>query len=539
MTTRKSNNRTEAKGKPVKTIDLTAEDVTKVEASQAEVSASISKPAAASKAEAAAEKAESTVAAKEAVEKKTGEAVVASDGPKEDLQNKDPLDEKAQAAVEESAKADDAGVAEKEPSADDLKQPSEDSGGDGASPPSPVAPAVDAPKSGGFAGGFVGGLLGGVAIVALGYVGLQQGWFTLPSDTTKVDALQSELKQVENKLSEVPRVDVAAIDQKLAALEGKIEGLGAAPVQEEVASEENAVPVDSNSPVGLQLEALTGRIDELKQSVAAIDGLKTELLDAKAQLATLQAQTAEQGDLIVSKAAEQADVLEEELKTAKDDILSSADRRINDVVVQLANFSDKISSEATALGERVTALEENNLSEKMQNSAQTIALAGLENAVASGADYSLALKTFANVVGDHEAVKALGAYASTGAPTAKKLASDFRAKYDDILREAEGAGATTLLDKFLISAQSMVKVHSLNGEQKGKSLTSRLGVIEFHVKQGDLVKAGEEWDALPDAARNSKAGADWVEGLKARIAVNAAMDTIRTEFGTGASNIAN
>ena len=82
----------------------------------------------------------------------------------------------------------------------------------------------------------------------------------------------------------------------------------------------------------------------------------------------------------------------------------------------------------------------------------------------------------------------------------------------------------------------MVKVRSLNGEQKGNSLTSMLGVIEYHVKQGDLVKAAEEWDALPEAARNSKAGSDWIEGLKARIAVDAAMDTIRAEFGTGASN---
>nr|WP_319514738.1 hypothetical protein [uncultured Cohaesibacter sp.] len=552
MTTRKSNNRTEAKGKPVKTIDLTAEEVTKSEAPAAE------KPST----EAEKTKSETEEAAKaeqdSAEADKASETTVASDGLDEKTPAKDPVDEEARSAVEDSAASDD------ETSADDtgigesaaIEEVTGDkgstdqgagSGGDSGAPPASTPRPDEAPKSGGFGGGFVGGLLGGVAIIALGYVGLQQGWVSLPNvdarleaNTGKIDAVQSELASVKSSLSEIPTADLADVGARIEALETKLAALGGAgdgaTASEEGASDEEAAPVDSNSPVGLQLEALAGRIDELKESVTAIDSLQTELLDAKAQLATLQSQTAEQGALIESKAAEQAAKLEADLQAARDDILSSADRRINDVVVDLTNFSEKMTTETSSLRERVTALEENNLSERMQSSARTIALAGLENAVASGANYELALKTFANVVGDHEAVAALQDYAATGAPTAQQLAAGFRARYDDILREAEGAGATTLLDKFLISAQSMVKVRSLNGEQKGDSLTSRLGVIEFHVKQGDLVKAAEEWDALPEAARTSKAGADWIEGLKARIAVNAAMDTIRAEFGTGVSD---
>ena len=533
MTTRKSNNRTEAKGKPVKTIDLTAEDVTKSESSATGQEEAVLKP-----------EVSSTSEPSEKLEDKADETKVASDGPKEEAPEVSSIDEKARAAVEDSSgteeasKSDDTGIGDVEPKDEIPSEQTVGSGDDSGAPPIAPSSTGEAPKSGGLSGGFVGGLLGGVAIVALSYVGLQQGWISLPADTARVDALESNLQKVETSLSQMPQVDVAAIDQKFETLQSKLDGLGAGDAVEAPSGDVVETPVDSNSPVGLQLEALTGRIDELKESVAAIDALSNELLEAKAQLATLQAQTAEQGALIESKAAEQAAKLEEELKAAKDDILSSADRRINDVVVELSNFSDTISTEAKSLRERVTSLEENNLSEKMQSSARMIALARLENAVGSGGDYSLALKTFANVVGDHDAVTALADYASSGAPTVRELAADFRAKYDDILREAEGAGATTLLDKFLISAQSMVKVHSLNGEQKGESLVSRLGVIEFHVKQGELVKAAEEWDALPDAARASKVGADWIEGLKARIAVDAAMDTIRAEFGTGASKSA-
>ena len=564
MTTRKSNNRTAARGKPVKTIDLTAEDVTKAETPATPEAEST----------AAAERVETTAtdaAKSEVTETRVNtDTVPASDGPAEKAEGKDPLDEEARSAVEETAPAADEGdkatdvaedgTSERKAVAEDTvagsESVSEDSGGDSGAPPASAAPAAsvapmnEAPKSGGFGGGFVGGLLGGVAIVALGYVGLQQGWMTLPSDTTRVDTLQTQVTALDGKLSALPSVDSAAISQQLEALSGRLDALetkaaglatdgeASGEVAAATAGGEGDAPVTSNSPVGLQLEALAGRIDALKESLADIDSLKTDMLDAKAQLATLASQLAEQGTLIESKAAEQAAQFGENLQAAKDEILSSADRRINDVVVELSNFSDKITAEAKSLTERVTALEENNLSERMQSSARTIALAGLENATASGGNFELALKTFANVVGDHDAVKALQAYAATGVPTARALASDFRAKYDDILREAEGAGATTILDKFLISAQSMVKVHSLTGEQTGKSLVSQLGVIEFHVKQGNLVKAAEAWDALPEAARMSKAGAGWIEGLKARIAVDAAMDTIRADFGSGAKNTA-
>ncbi|WP_319497068.1 hypothetical protein [uncultured Cohaesibacter sp.] len=554
MTTRKSNNRTAARGKPVKTIDLTAEDVTKAETP---MTPEAENTAAAERAETSATDAVKSEATDIKVDADT---VPASDGPAENAEGKDPLDEEARSAVEETAPVADDGDKATDAAdavASETAAGAEDSGGDSGAPPASAAPAAsvapinEAPKSGGFGGGFVGGLLGGVAIVALGYVGLQQGWMTLPSETTKIDTLQTQVTALDGKLSALPSVDAAAISQQLEALSGRLDALEAKAAglttdgtasgeasTDANGSGESDAPVTSNSPVGLQLEALAGRIDALKESLADIDGLKTDMLDAKAQLAALASQLAEQGSLIETKAAEQAAQFGENLQAAKDDILSSADRRINDVVVELSNFSDKITAEAKSLSERVTALEENNLSERMQSSARTIALAGLENATASGANFELALKTFANVVGDHDAVKALQAYAATGVPTARALAADFRAKYDDILREAEGAGATTILDKFLISAQSMVKVHSLTGEQKGESLVSQLGVIEFHVKQGNLVKAAEEWDALPEAARVSKAGAGWIEGLKARIAVDAAMDTIRTDFGSGAKNTA-
>ena len=102
MTTRKSNNRAEAKGKPVKTIDLTAEEVTKSEAPETDMS-STEAPETQSDSDDSA-KVEQGVS-----EDKSEEPTVASDGPDEKTSGKDPVDEEARSAVEESAASDDGG----------------------------------------------------------------------------------------------------------------------------------------------------------------------------------------------------------------------------------------------------------------------------------------------------------------------------------------------------------------------------------------------------------------------------------------------
>ena len=135
-----------------------------------------------------------------------------------------------------------------------------------------------------------------MAIIALGYVGLQQGWVSLPADNVKIDALEADLASLQTKLSQMPVVDSDGINGQLAALAGRLDAFetsapatmadGPADTQDTPTQEVEAEPVDSNSPVGLQLEALAGRIEELKQGVAGFDALQNELLDLKAQLAT-------------------------------------------------------------------------------------------------------------------------------------------------------------------------------------------------------------------------------------------------------------
>ncbi|PLW76291.1 hypothetical protein [Cohaesibacter celericrescens] len=550
MTARKPTNRTKAASKAAKTIDLAAKDVTKRDTPEAAKDAdaqAVSEPSpptdVGAEPETSVPQSETDDTSQAAVPE-TDEAK--SDTAKPDVAEADVSDvseslaadtDTDEATVSEAPKPDN-GVA-----AEDLPV---------ASIVPPIAPAAE--KKSGFSSGLVGGFLGGVAAVALSYVGLQQGMISLPSVdaqqseqvsalsslSSEVSSLSSEVTGLKTLIPETAPFDISPIETRITDIESQIMSIG-----DKIASlvttsdtDVSADSVDANSPVALQLEALTSRFEGLKDQFDGLGDLRAQLETTQAKLVALETQASQQVVLIEQKAAEQAAQFEQGLAAAKDSILSSADRRINDVVTDLSNLDEKVRAETSALVGRVTSLEENNLSAKMQNSARTIALAGLENAVASGADYQLALTTFADVVGKHEAVELLAQYAQTGAPTKAQLARDYEAVYDKVLSEAESAGAATLMDKLLLNAQNLVRVRSLSGEKKGDSLTNKLGVIEFHVGQGDLATAAAEWDALPDAARDAKAGAEWLTGLKARIAVDTAMDTIRAEFGNGANGTA-
>ncbi len=569
MTARKPRNRTQAAGKAAKTIDLTAKDVTDKptsdEPSKAADDASPEKTVAKADEKPAAETSPEEPESKEADKAKP-------DAAKENSADKGAPDAKADQKAEDKADAKLSEKSDETPKDEPVKE--EKAEKPSSSVPkmpkaAPVAPAVTPstqPKQGGgFGGGLIGGLLGGVAVVALCYFGLQQGMIPMPTSKAakqaeaQLQTLSGDLQALKDTVAEQAKVDLTPFDQRIAALEaeiGKVRetlSLATTPVPAEgEATEGEPAPRVDLAPINYALAGLTAKLEELTskledvtsqattlsesqdgltQRVAGLEGLHAQFVEAKKQIAELETVTKAQAARIEEKAAETIAKLDESLGAAKEEILSNTDRRINDLVVDLTKLDENVTGKTQDLAGRVTSLEENNVSEQMQSSARTIALAGLENAAASGANYQLALATFTNVVGSNPALEVLAAHAESGAPTKAKLAADFDAVYDKVLKEAEDAGAGTLLDKFLLNAQNLVKVRSLSGEKKGKSLTSLLGVIEYHVKKGNLEKAAAEWEALPEAARDAKAGAAWVEGLKARIAVDAAMETIRSDFG--------
>lgn len=580
MTSRKSNGKTTPRtsrsqrrartaSKANKTIELEATDITNQEQTEASKEApdmateSQGPEVEKSASEAVPEVTDAKETEPEASETGRAEAV---EGETSDQTASTSIDDVTQPAQSESR-------AEDEKEVEDISTDVEEtpSGPASESPKSangvPPVPPVSRPqnKKGGFGSGLLGGLLGGVAVVAASYVGLQQGMISLPNDNgaqaeqvAQLSSLQEALATLEGKVAAVEsasvdkggEIDLSPLEGRLGEVEGKISSINIdlAALTEKAASANDvantvisklaetgessgeqssdiASSVAAAATLALQgeLEGINGKIEVYGRRLDDLEGLKERLAALRASL-----------DGLETRVSEQASAVEARFMEAESQILAGADRRVNVLVAdlsrldgKLSDMSSQIAGEAEALAGRVASLEENNLSAKMQSSAYTIALAGLENAVASGANFKLAFDTFANVGSGNEALEALRPYAESGVPTAKQLAETFDDVYEKVLREAKDAGEATLLDKFLLNAQNLVKVRSLDGEQKGESLTSKLGVVDYHLRKGDLGKVLESWDALPEVAKDAKAAADWVAGLRGRVAADAAVDVLR------------
>ncbi|MCT4655661.1 MAG: hypothetical protein N4A65_07605 [Cohaesibacter sp.] len=416
-------------------------------------------------------------------------------------------------------------------------------------------------KNGGsLGGGLIGGLLGGVVALGLGYGGLQQGLISLPQSPADkgaqsqqaqdLSAVKQTIAGLESKIAALPEagapVDLSGLESRIADAEAQLASLQdavkaatgsagagaiAAPSGEASAdaSSDGSAPASAApapimpdlGPIEEQLSVLATDLAGVKEQLGGFDGLSQQLKAAEDKLAGLESQASEQADKVAARFEE-----------TQASILASADRRIDNLVTDFSNMSSTINEEAKALQARLSSLEDNNLSEKMQSSARTIALAGLENAVAAGRGFTAALDTFAQVAADNEAVQALKAYAEKGAPDQQVLADEFRSLSGKLLKAAEAAGATSLVDKIMLNAQNLVRVRPV-GEQEGESLSAKLARIEVRVKEGRLGEVAPEWESLPDAAK--EAGKGWYESLKARLAVDAAMQSIRAEFGKEAT----
>ncbi|MCV6546507.1 MAG: hypothetical protein OIF56_04360 [Cohaesibacter sp.] len=501
------------------------------------------------------------------------EADVISDPQEEPVEKGDPSENSAKDVADSASDAqqgqdqdialDSSHDEEQSRDAVELDQPSDET--DNASiGKAPVSSADTATaKKGGMGSGLLGGLLGGVVALGLGYGGMQQGLIALPENqalqadrAAQLEGLTSALADLQGTMdaqSNAPQVDLSAFEDRLKLAESKLADLSSqfsqlnASVQSYVdigngataASAENQTAQTSGSESGVSviegardtsvnLTPLQDRLGALATDLAAlserVDGFKA----VSDQLATTDGKVA----ALEEKAGQFVGLLESRLDEAKLSVLASADRRIDNVVTDVSNMRQSLEEDAKALTSRLSSLEDNNLSEKMQSSARTIALAGLENAVASGQSFAAALNTFAQVAQDNEAVKALKSYADAGAPTAQKLAQDFRGLSGQVLKAAEEAGTTGLVDKIMLNAQNLVRIRPI-GEREGDSLTDKLARIEVRVSEGRLGEIAKEWEALPDAAK--EAGKSWYEGVQARLAVDGSMQQIRSDFGTDAA----
>lgn len=277
------------------------------------------------------------------------------------------------------------------------------------------------------------------------------------------------------------------------------------------------------------------RVDSLTQ---AISGLRTDLdalrgqsgdggaLDAlNARIAEIDGRLSALGQAGDGPSAEDIQALSDRIGAADE-----ASRQAGEQVGAIGQRIDALESAVTALTQRVeTAAAQPKM-------AVAIAASALKSAVDRGQPFSTELDTYAAVAPDSPGLEQLRSMAAEGVPSL----ADLTQRAPDAVSAMIAADRPTdpnqgFFDRLMSSANSLVEVRPV-GSVDGTDTAAIGARIEDAVKKGDLTKAAEEYEALPEPAK--QAGSEFIAAIKARQAADdlvsrAVADAIKAQAGEG------
>ena len=203
---------------------------------------------------------------------------------------------------------------------------------------------------------------------------------------------------------------------------------------------------------------------------------------------------------------------------------------------------DALRAGQAALGEQVAALRRLNetAGEREAASGRTMMLVlsftRLTRAAAVDAPFAREVDAFSAAVGSEgagglaleNAIRELSAHALGGTPTTAQLAAGF----DDVAlavihadAEAEDQG---WVDATIGRLRRIVTVRRVGGDIAADSLEGRLSALYRALAGGDLAQAISLAEALPAKARGG--AEEWLQGARARLAVERALGTLDAEI---------
>lgn len=382
-------------------------------------------------------------------------------------------------------------TSEKEPSKSSATKPA------GATSKKPKHPN----NSGGFgklaAAGIIGGLitLGGAG--AMQYSGMLQG-----------------LGNGE-PANPAPLVDLSPLEEKLAAMQSKIDQLETATAQPN--SDAGSKPVDlstikeriaalENAPAPVSGDGGGITVGEITKLQTAYDDLtsKSEILASR--LSTLETSEPVQTD---------TSTITSLINSAIAPISNSAKQtgsKIEQVEGKIASLTKKIDEEVDA---RINAFDE-----KLKNAAtgeklaKSVAINALKSAVENGQPFSAALTSLETLAGSSKPLEKLKPFADNGIATNKQLLDEFHNIQGSILAAASNDPDASISDRLMLSLQSLVTISS-DEALPGGSPEAVISRIDANLKSDNFGAAISEWKTLPDPAQQlSKA---WIDKLDQRM----------------------
>ena len=422
-------------------------------------------------------------------------------------------------------------------------------GGKSEKPTPSKAPSKDKKSSSGRAGLFAAALAGGVVALAGGYILQTAGLLPAPAQsdpaaiqqqvTAQTDALRTEISDLAARLDSDGASSGAALDSNTLAAQIETilsERLAALPqgegadmdtiitqvnettlrVEKLIADQQaNAKTLsDLQSAIsageaggGAAVSALALQVEN---SAASLSQLKENLAKLEADLAKVNDETSTQAATLTAELEDRLAGLERQTQSLPD--LSAA---LTDAQSAINANRDSLTQQRQNVEALTASVNKPNSSEKLV--AQAVAAAALKNDVDRGVPFESSLKILQNLSGEDASLSALTPFAQSGIPTIAQLSGRFASVSDAILAATEPAPDDNLSSRLLAGVKSFVKVKPRK-ELKGTTPIAIVSQISQALTEGNLSKASDLWNSLPEAGRN--ASSDWNSQLQSRITAN-------------------
>ena len=383
------------------------------------------------------------------------------------------------------------------------------------------AGAAPSPRERTSGGSFVWGLCGAV-IGAAAAVGAT--WYYVPRGDSPQD-LAARVRVLEGRAA-APSLEVKTLGARIDAVEA-----GQASFAKATA-----------------LDAIDKRLAKLESAQVKPEAVAAALAEARAARdeaakALAQANAADQG---TGKAAPPAPAAvpdpriaeiatDEAAQGARIDKLEAAlGDRTGKMEAALGGRIDKLE---TTLGDRVGKIEAalaapktesrvppTEVAPKSDPAAQAIAALALEQRLRAGEPFAAEWAALSRLGADSAALATLKPYSDTGAPTAAALAASFAKIAPSLVAADNPDTGDGVMDRMLDHMRKLVRVRAV-GEVAGDDPAALVSQIEAALARGQAASALGIYARLPEPAR--KAGADWAKTADARVAADAAAQSLR------------
>ncbi len=360
--------------------------------------------------------------------------------------------------------------------------------------------------------------------------------------------LQQEATSLSEKLNALPPASV--VDDRLAKLEEQLATIAAAAGTDPEAG-------------GIQgLAAITGKMSDLEGSVesklAASRKALAEELEPRITAIAEASEAARTGtqriDREVADLRSEAARLSQKIETLEAGInrLGGVQQVLQEESASLASGLDSlrgavalpgdVASAVTPLSDRLTSLERNletlaRTEDARRANAERVVialeLANLKRAVDSGKPYASELAHVKKTAGERLDLAALDQHQDTGVPSLATLEKEFKPVIRAVIDAAAQPRDGGLLDRFVATAKSIVKVRKVQHEADDTSAEAVIGRMEDALTTGQLDEVLIIAKDIPAGASNAARG--WLAKVEARHAVDRAIALVEAQMKSSLS----